>query len=105
MRTRRLHISLAISLLLLLAQHGAILHELSHICRVGNVEVHLQPDSGLQKACELCLAYSQLATPASHTVHAVAFEPAACAASFDHPCAAIPADVPTARSRGPPLQS
>jgi hypothetical protein len=105
MRIRRLHISLGISFLLLLAQQGAILHEVSHICRVGSVEVRLQPDTLLEKTCELCLAFSQLASPASHTVHAALFEPAACAASFDHPCAATPADVPTARSRGPPLPS
>jgi len=105
MRLRRLHISIGISLLLLLAQHGAIVHELSHICRVGNVEVRLQPDTALEKTCELCLAYSQLANPAGHTVHALVFEPAAHAVGTDRPSAAIPAEVPTARSRGPPLLS
>lgn len=105
MRPSRLHISLGISLLLLLAQQGAVVHELSHICRIGNVEVRLQPDSALQKTCELCLAFSQVANPASHTFHSIPLEPAARAAGFDHPCAATPTTVPTARSRGPPLPS
>lgn len=100
---RKVHISLGISLLLLLAQQGAVLHEMSHICRAGNVEVSLHSDTILEKTCELCLAFSQLANPASHTVHVPLFEPAACAASWNRPWSATPAGIPIPRSRGPPL--
>jgi len=99
---RKLHTSLAVSLLLLLAQHGALVHELSHISRVGNVEVRLQKDSLVEKTCELCLAYSQLANPASHSVHVPVFSPAACAAGSDPLCPGDPAEAPAPRSRGPP---
>jgi hypothetical protein len=100
---RKLHISLGLALLLLLAQQGAILHEVSHICRVGtNVQAHVQADSFLEKTCELCVAFSQVASPAGNTLPVIRFEPSACVAGAQTPSAATPADVPTPRSRGPP---
>jgi hypothetical protein len=101
----RFRISLGISLLLLFAQQGAIVHEIGHMSRVGHVEVRIQPDVVLEKSCELCLGFSQLATPASHTVQIVTFEPGSCAAGFLRICAANPTDLPTPRNRGPPLSS
>jgi len=102
---RKLHISLALSLLLLLAQQGAMLHELSHLARAGSTAAGLQADSSFDKACELCLAFSQLGHTAGATGHAVHFEPSAHAVRAIPRSAATPADVPTARSRGPPLAS
>jgi hypothetical protein len=100
---RKLHISLGIALLLLLAQQGALLHAVSHICRVGsNLEAQVQADTLLEKSCELCLAFSQVANPAGNTVPVVRFEPLACAAGSSPSCASTPAEVPTPRSRGPP---
>jgi len=100
---RKLHISLGLALLLLLAQQGAVLHEVSHICRVGShVEARVQADTLLEKTCELCLAFSQVANPAGNTVAVVRFEPSACAAGSKPLRAATPTDVPTPRSRGPP---
>jgi hypothetical protein len=100
---RKLHISLGLALLLLLAQQGAVLHELSHLTRVGsNAEVHVQGDTLLEKTCELCLAFSQVANPAGNTIAVVRFEPSSCAAGARISCAATPADTPTPRSRGPP---
>jgi hypothetical protein len=100
---RKLYISLGLALLLLLAQQGAVLHELSHICRVGdNAQARVQADTVLEKTCELCLAFSQVANPAGNTVPVIKFEPSACAAGSQPPCAATPADAPTPRSRGPP---
>jgi hypothetical protein len=102
-RMRKLHISLGLALLLLLAQQGAVLHELSHICRAGsNVEARVHADTLLEKTCELCLAFSQVANPAGNTIAVVRFEPSACAAGTQIPSAATPADTPTPRSRGPP---
>jgi hypothetical protein len=100
---RKLHISLGLALLLLTAQLGAILHEVSHICRVGtNVEAQAHGDTVLEKTCELCFAFSQVSNPAGNTVCVAQFEPSSCAAGSIPPSAATPADVPTPRSRGPP---
>jgi hypothetical protein len=100
---RKLHISLGLALLLLTAQLGAVLHEVSHICRVGtNVQAQVHGDTVLEKTCELCFAFSQVANPAGSTAAVGLFEPSSCAAGSPVACAATPADVPTPRSRGPP---
>lgn len=99
---RKLPISLVISFLLLFAQHGALIHELGHIVQAGKVDVRVQADSQLDKTCELCLAFSQVTSPASHSVDLPSFAPGGCAATPAEACAATPADVPTPRSRGPP---
>ena len=100
---RKLYISLGLALLLLTAQLGAVLHEVSHICRVGtNVQAQVHGDTALEKTCDLCFAFSQVANPADSTVAVGLFEPSACAAGTLVACAATPADVPTPRSRGPP---
>ena len=100
---RKLYISLGLALLLLTAQLGAVLHEVSHICRVGtNVQAQVHSDTYLEKTCELCFAFSQVANPVGNTVAVGLFEPSSCAAGARPPCAATPADIPTPRSRGPP---
>jgi hypothetical protein len=100
---RKLYISLGLALLLLTAQLGAVLHEVSHICRVGtNVQAQAHSDTSLQKPCELCFAFSQVANPAGNTVHVGQFEPSSCAAGSLAARAVTPAAVPTPRSRGPP---
>ena len=100
---RKLHISLGLALLLLTAQLGAVLHEVSHICRVGtNVSEQVHADTYLEKTCDLCIAFSQVANPSVNTVCVAQFEPSSCAAGSPSPSASTPADVPTPRSRGPP---
>ncbi len=100
---RKLHISLGLALLLLTAQLGAVLHEVSHICRVGtNVQAQVHADTFLEKTCELCFAFSQVANPAGNTVGVGQFEPSSCDAGILVARAATPTAVPTPRSRGPP---
>jgi hypothetical protein len=100
---RKLHISLGLALLLLTAQLGAVLHEVSHICRVStNVHERLHADTALEKMCDLCVAFSQVANPAGNSVAVAEFEPSSCAADVLRPCAVDTAEVPTPRSRGPP---
>ena len=100
---RKLHISLGLVLLLLTAQLGAVLHEVSHICRVStNVHPQVHSDTALEKACDLCVAYSQVANPFGNHVHVASFEPASCAAETFRPFAVAAADVLAPRSRGPP---
>jgi hypothetical protein len=100
---RKLHISLGLALLLLTAQLGAVLHEVSHICRVGtNVSEQVHADTYLEKTCDLCIAFSQVANPSGNTVDVAQFEPSSCAAGSVVPRAGTPAEVPVPRSRGPP---
>ena len=100
---RKLHITLGLALLLLTAQLGAVLHEVSHICRVSTaVRAQVHPDTSLEKTCELCFAFSQVTNPAGNTVTVGQFEPSSCAAGSLSAHAATPAAVPTPRSRGPP---
>jgi hypothetical protein len=99
---RRILLSVGVCLLLLSAQMGALLHELSHVSAASAQGVSVDAPKAVQANCALCLAYSQLANPASHSVPSLRFEPTACAAQSPPACADLPAAVPTARSRGPP---
>ncbi len=99
---RKISLSIGLWILLLVGQHGAVLHELSHICRAGNVDVSVHADGFAEKSCELCLGYSQLATPATHSVPVFLLERAASRIGAERPVAATPVDPPTPRSRGPP---
>ena len=100
---RKLYISLGLALLLLLAQQGAVLHEVSHISAAGaHTQARMQVDVALDKGCQLCLGYSQVANPAGNTVTAAEFQPSSCAADSPPACAIIPRDVLDPRSRGPP---
>jgi hypothetical protein len=99
---RKLLLSFSLCLLLLTAQQGALVHELSHVTSVAHQDTQLDTTEAAQTACALCLAYSQLANPASHSSHLTRFEPTACAAGSTPAPANIPIAAPTARSRGPP---
>ena len=99
---RKLHISLGIALLLLLAQQGAVLHEISHICQVGQTDARVHAGALADKTCELCLAFSQVANPATQSVAQHALSPAACTAELAHVTAEAAVPGPTPRSRGPP---
>ncbi len=101
---RKLHISLGIALLLLLAQQGAVLHEISHICQVSRADARVHASTLADKTCELCLAFSQVANPASQSVDQYLSTPATCSAELARVTAEMAAPVPTPRSRGPPSQ-
>ena len=99
---RKVSVSLGLWIVLLVGQHGAVLHELSHICRAGSVPVTVHANSIAERSCELCLGYSQLATPATHSVPVFMLERPASRIGTERPVAATPVDLPTPRSRGPP---
>ncbi len=105
MRIRKLPISLAISLLLLFAQLGALVHEINHLQPTAGVQATPQPSTLAEKTCELCLAYSQIATPAGHTGHVPLLETAARISGFYDPSSVITTDAPRPRNRGPPFLS
>jgi hypothetical protein len=101
---RRVSLSWLLSLLLVLAQNGALLHGLGHLAHASPAggtatsELSAQADG----PCGTCEAFAQVANPATGG----AFE----LPRFVPPPGAVPAprysilvaETPTARSRGPP---
>jgi hypothetical protein len=102
---RRASLSWFLSLLLVLVQHGAVLHELSHLGqaeRGGGPALRTDLSTSGNTACPTCEAYAQIANPVGASAPAVAVLPAAVLRTPD-PAYSIPVvDVPTPRSRGPP---
>jgi hypothetical protein len=104
---RRLCLSWVLSLSLLLAQHGAVLHELSHLTHPGHsagagavLGAQLQPaESGL---CPTCEAFAQIANPATAAATDLAVSPAALIPTPEPRFTLVGADAPSPRSRGPP---
>jgi hypothetical protein len=97
--------SLGLLLLLLVAQQGAVVHEIGHLSEVSSGEA--QAAAGLADAsCALCPAFAQVVTPAfSHSFHIPVLFRAALERGTDPLYAAVDAAVPTPRSRGPPSQA
>ena len=100
---RRPSLGWVLSLLLVFAQHGAVLHELSHLGQGDHGTPALRVDVQLlDSACSTCAAFAVVANPASATANTfVAFAPVVlpvAAPSSDF----IGADAPTPRNRGPP---
>ena len=104
---------LALWLLLITAQQGAVVHEISHFYDSDGIILHA--DSGgtadrtgdtADRTCTLCPVFAQATTPAfSHAFH-VPLLVRADAERFSEPqYEAIDTAVPTPRSRGPPSLS
>ena len=102
---RRASLSWLLSLLLVLVQHGAVLHELGHLGqgeRSGGPALRTDLHTAGSAACPTCEAFAQIANPVGASAPAVSVVPASLLRTPD-PSYAIPAvDVPTPRSRGPP---
>ena len=99
----RIRFAFALALLLVFAQQGALLHELSHVYRTGAPE--LQSESGLLegKLCETCLAFAQAGDSASGTVVLPPVAAAIRHASAEPEYSIVVAGAPAPRSRGPPV--
>jgi hypothetical protein len=101
----RRSLSWVLSLLLLIAQHGAVLHELSHLSHStsahGTVlnQVEQLVENG---TCPTCQAYSQIANPATATAVALTIYRPVLLAALEPSHTIVSTDVPTPRSRGPP---
>ena len=103
-RMRQVLKTLGLLLLLLGAQQGAVVHELSHLTSANHVE--LQTDGAADKACALCPAFALVITPAfSHSYHVPLLVRLALEPVSEPRYAAIDAAVPRPRSRGPPSLS
>jgi hypothetical protein len=102
METSRIRLTLILPLLLVFAQQGAMLHELSHIPNAGSQKVCYEGNAPGGKLCETCAAFSQVGNPASAPTANLP-----CVAVTHH-CASEPtysivgAEAPAPRSRGPP---
>jgi hypothetical protein len=101
---RRPGFSWIVSLLLLLAQHGAVLHEISHLDRVHTDGTTLrEAGHGLESAlCLTCEAFSQVTNPATVGALHLPLAPAALIPTPDPLYSIVAARAPTPRSRGPP---
>lgn len=101
---RRLSLSWVLSLLLVFAQHGAVLHELGHLSHADRSNAPaLRADAQIvDGACSTCAAFAQVANPASGAVNTLAASAAAYLPTSAPVYAVVAADLPTPRSRGPP---
>jgi len=91
-------------LLLVFAQHGAVLHEISHLHldRTAGATLLQAQQSADTSSCLTCQAFAQVVNPASGTA-ALAATCSAPVIPARAPCyAIIGAAAPTPRSRGPP---
>lgn len=102
---RRASLSWLLSLLLVLVQHGAVLHELGHLSRAGHssgpalsTDLHTAGTA----ACPTCEAYAQIANPVGASAQAVAFVPVPLLRNPDAAYIVPHVDVLNPRSRGPP---
>jgi hypothetical protein len=102
---RRLRLALALPLLVLFAQQGALLHELSHVYYSGHaLGSEMRQDAQLpdDALCPTCQAFAQIAHPASGSAGVPALPLATYLPSPDPSYRTADADAPSPRSRGPP---
>jgi len=102
---RRSALSWLLSLLLVLVQHGAVLHDLSHLShgdQTRGTTLRAESHALDSSLCTTCAAFAQIANPASGGAPAVAVCPAALLPTPDPRYAIGGVDTPTPRSRGPP---
>jgi hypothetical protein len=99
---RRAWLSWLFPLLMLFAQQGAYLHELSHYRPADEQGQQGDKKNGIDKVCETCLAFAHLADLAKPASIDLILLPLAHAAIAGVGFCARPGAAPCARSRGPP---
>jgi hypothetical protein len=102
---RRAYLSWLLSLLLVLVQHGAVLHELGHLGQAGHSggpALHTDLHTAGTAGCPTCEAYAQIANPAAGSAQPVGVLPPAVVRTPDPGYVIAAADPITPRSRGPP---
>jgi len=102
MKTSKFRLALVLPLLLVFAQHGAMLHELSHIHPGGSAQVRYENDLLAGKICDICAAFAQVGNPASASVAVV---PTVATVRHYVPAplySIVAAEALSPRSRGPP---
>ena len=103
---RHLFKALGLLLLLVTAQQGAVVHELSHVSGARSDVLRAQAGGVEDTTCALCPAFAQVVAPAfSHSFHIPPLGRSAPELSSEPRHSAIDAAVPRPRSRGPPSLS
>jgi hypothetical protein len=94
---------LGLLLLLIVAQQGAMVHELSHVS-AGSNALNVSSTSILDSSCAQCPGFAQVVSPAfSHSFYVPSLIRTAYEVSAEPIYAAIDTAVPRPRSRGPPV--
>jgi uncharacterized membrane protein len=99
---RRTSLAWLLSLLLVLAQHGALLHGIGHLShgdRTTGATIEALADSSLCPACE---AFAQVANPAFAAADNLVVSLPGLLPTPEPRYTLVVADGPTPRSRGPP---
>jgi hypothetical protein len=93
-------------LLLLVAQQGAVVHELSHVTGAASGELRTLSHDAADTTCAQCPAFAQVVTPAfSHSFHIPLLVRFTLDRVTEPRFVAVDAAVPRPRSRGPPSLS
>jgi hypothetical protein len=103
---RNVYKALGLFLLLLTAQQGAVVHELSHLSGADHAQVRVDAGGTVDTTCALCPAFAQAASPAfSHSLQIPLLVRVGSQLSPELRFLAVDASVPRPRSRGPPSLS
>ena len=103
---RNVYKALSLFLLLLTAQQGAVVHELSHVFGADQAQVRVDAGGAVDTTCALCPAFAQAATPAfSHSLQIPLLVRIGSQLIAEPPFLAVDASAPRPRSRGPPSLS
>ena len=100
---RRLSLPWVLSLLLVFAQQGAVLHELGHLQHGDRGSVPaLRAQLPADATCATCEAFAQVANPASGAAHTLSASASVYLPTPAPDYTIVAADALTPRSRGPP---
>jgi hypothetical protein len=103
---RNVYKALGLFLLLLTAQQGAVVHELSHLSGAEQAQVRVDAGGTVDTTCALCPAFAQAASPAfSHSLQIPLLVRTGSQLSSELRFLVVDASVPQPRSRGPPSLS
>lgn len=91
-----------LALLVVLAQFGALGHEIGHLREDLAASGHAARDHEHGKVCDLCLAFGQVAAAVATPVFALPPVAARFAPAAPAGFVFVPADAPPAQGRGPP---
>ena len=103
---RNVYKALSLFLLLLTAQQGAVVHELSHLSGADQTRVRVEAGGTADTSCALCPAFAQAASPAfSHSLQIPLLVRMGSQLTPEPRFVGVDASVPRPRSRGPPSLS
>lgn len=103
---KRAYQAICLVVLMIAAQHGAVVHELSHLAGAQSAQVRAVSGEATDSSCALCPAFAQASSPAfSHTFIIPRLARVEVERIAELRLKTANLSVPTPRSRGPPSQS